>query len=211
MRKLLCVLLAVSLLSATSCGSKSSKSKPENDTSIIEESESKTAEETTTEEDNENTPSSWFVQHGTDDFGDETDKLYIMSYFYGTFSNSATNSSDLEVSVITDDESENRIYFILNEYGSIPCDFGKYNDGGTIEVKFKDTNGDVHVYDTMFFDNYIIFRDSDIAKQISENKELKFVIKYTSKYGNESTYKFTIDNSGFDKVYKEVFGHEVKE
>tara|TARA_B100000900_G_scaffold393353_1_gene389744 strand:+ start:91 stop:270 length:180 start_codon:yes stop_codon:yes gene_type:complete len=47
----------------------------------------------------------WEISNYVDRFGDETSYSYIKYYTDGTFSNSATNNSDLFVRILIDDST----------------------------------------------------------------------------------------------------------
>jgi hypothetical protein len=75
-----------------------------------------TADEPTTTTTQYVAPQIWEKTYYVDDFKQPTDEWYIRTKkrMTGTFSNSATTNSDLEVSVLIDDES---IAFMLYCYG----------------------------------------------------------------------------------------------
>lgn len=201
MRKLIAISIVLSLL-LCGCGESSVIESSEIETTTTEEI---ITEEETTEE--ETLPISWCYLLGTDEFGDVdiTEKGGIYAMFTGTFSNSATSSSDLLVMMGISDGG----YGInLLEYGKINID---YYSGDTVTIKTKNDSGviteysntdsDFYVTDTgiIKFDPY----ESSLLKQIINNERLRFIITIEPKYGKKSEYHFETDNNGLKDLMRE--------
>ena len=100
MKKILIGILAiVMVLGIVGCSStpetKESNTTEPTETSPVETDNQKpelTVKPTQTE-----ASSSWQIVHYVDDFGDETDGVYVMGVFKGSFSNTATSNSELGV------------------------------------------------------------------------------------------------------------------
>ena len=101
-------------------------------------------------------PSSWEIAHYVDDFGDETDEVYLQGVFSGEFSNTATTNSELSVIVgveyvmmetdVTDEGyglNNTIISFRLLEYNDHKA---TYNQGEKMTLKVK-ANDEISEYD----------------------------------------------------------------
>lgn len=103
----------------------------------------------------------WEIKYFVDDFGDPTEDSYLISYAYGSFSNSVTTDSDLEVIVFFTPACSNEDYissfsFRLYEYTTTKAIFLDTEEL-TLKIKIGDTiyeqelygtapNGDLYIY-----------------------------------------------------------------
>lgn len=159
MKKVLIGVLALIMVlgivgcSSTPATEETSTTKPTETTPI--ETESQTPEPTPGPTSTE-APSSWEIAHYVDDFGDETDEVYLQGVFSGEFSNTATTNSELSVIVgveyvmmetdVTDEGyglNNTIISFRLLEYNDHKA---TYNQGEKMTLKVK-ANDEISEYD----------------------------------------------------------------
>ena len=154
----------------------------------------------------------WMIKYFVDDFGDPTDQGYIGSQYWkdvkGTFSNSATSNSNLNVFIMI--RSSRDISVKLYEYaGNNPV---KAYSTDEYSISIKDSNGIKHsltgiIYeggDRIYFDrgsnknhiskmHNILMNEGEVSVVITENQ-----------YGL-STYKFKFNANGYKNVFNELF------
>ena len=160
-----------------------------------------------------NTPakeSHWSSEYYTDEFGDATSMGDIRGLFEGTFSNSATNGSDLQACLFMEKNMTgttgnlDMITIRLLEYGHskasfIGCD---YSD---VEIKVK-INGVVtsDTADYLYEDSgeIVITKYNDVYEAVinalNANQDIAFVITVGG-YGT-STYRFDVDTYGLSSI-----------
>lgn len=140
--------------------------------------------------------SDWEICYYVDAFGDATSDTYILGIFEGTFSNSATISSDLLVGVCLDNTTQIR----LIEYGRNRVNVSSYE---TVTLQVKDSSGSISNYD-LFYDSTdgdLISYDISLADAIRNNPSLSFVITVSSKYrSTPSVYYFKTNNVGLSEL-----------
>lgn len=144
----------------------------------------------------------WKIMESKDEFGDVTGNKYgVCQNDGGTFSNSATTNSDLDVVVFY---SKDGIYLNFWEYGSSKANFGSDIEYGSIQI--KDSIGTVHNIKVEQFKSALYIKKSDIdlfIKLMYENTGyLKCYYREVSTYSS-STYKFKLNTEGF-KTIKET-------
>ena len=148
-------------------------------------------------------PSNWFVGNYTDDFGDATGETFLGALFSGTFSNSATNGSYLDVRVVC--LYPDYILFDLWEYGfdGYKADFSRFDYG---EVTFK-VKIDGKEYEAFFpvadisgstvglggLDSGIV---KSILQAVDQDKEVKVYIE--TAYKDE--YSFVMNGNGLEDI-----------
>lgn len=147
----------------------------------------------------------WRVYYYVDDWGDPTDQPYVTnnSYIRGTFSNSATEGSALNVDFLID---KNNIAIRLYEYaGRNPV---KAYADTNYTIQMKDKNGSTYTIsarereggDRLFIKTqkgYDLF-----IKALKQKGKLKFLIE---RDGRLDKYSFAIDDtSGFEAAYKKL-------
>ncbi len=149
---------------------------------------------------------SWTEEHYVDDFNDPTDETYLRGRFVGTFSNSASSGSRLDVYLYFDkvfSGATNEYFKIrLFEYGDDLVEFN-IPEKKDILVKIK---ADGAVYeahpDKLSEKDIYISRSSSIFDPIisalNSEKEVQVVIT-ESRYAT-STYRFTIDSYGLNEL-----------
>lgn len=145
----------------------------------------------------------WTISHYVDEFGEPTKDGFILGSTQGTFSNSATEGSDLNVDLLIDNES--KISIQLYEYaGSNPVKSG-ISENYRIKIKSSDGNtATLNAYngsDRLTLDK----KDSKILSSfLLKGGKLSFYIVEVSEYSS-SNYKFEInDTSGFDKALSQL-------
>jgi len=152
--------------------------------------------------------SQWTVEHFVDEFGDETENMYVRSKMIsGYFSNTATSHSELTVYVYY--EKGDYIKFRLLEYGNHKATHLSSDkitlrfkiDGETYSMTLKggsDLSGDVYTSATM---NEYDKKDFSILKDALLSGE---VFPCYIKIGNSSEYHFTVDGLGFALALDEI-------
>lgn len=141
--------------------------------------------------------SDWEIGYYVDAFGDATSDTYILGVFEGTFSNSATISSDLLVGICLDNTTQIR----LIEYGRNRVNVSSYE---TVTLQVKDSSGSINSYDLSYdsTDGDLISYDISLADAIRNNSSLSFVITVSSKYkSTPSVYYFKTNNVGLSELY----------
>jgi len=139
----------------------------------------------------------WETSYFSDEFGDPTEDSFYFNEGSGTFSNSATRSSPLDVIVIYD---EDFIRFHLYKYGfgsNITTDF--YNE--TMTLMFRGDQSEDYSYQITFgrnresiiyaFNNTQEFRS--LKQMFTESNEVRAVIRTT----DQETYTFSINTALF--------------
>ena len=160
----------------------------------------------------------WKIKHYVDEFGDDTSSRYINYIAEGTFSNSATSSSQLYASIIVNPygggDSNTYIEIALFEYGShrvintnslqvrydiaYKTQSGKTGTIGGSMFGNKDiTTGEPTVGDSIF----IGAGRSELLKLLKTPQTIKFII--TEKDRPVAKYNFTVDTTGFSEVYSQ--------
>lgn len=160
-------------------------------------------------------PSIWYTRHFVDEFGDETDKVYVESEkIAGTFSNTATTNSNLSVYVSFEESNYKGdfISFRLLEYGrskathlsseSIDLAF-KIDNAGSSETHYltltssSDISSDVYTWEEL--NDYDVDDFHALINAMDEGQTFPCVIYI----GKSSEYHFTIDGYGFaDAVFE---------
>ena len=139
--------------------------------------------------------SNWEIDYYIDTYGDKTDKGFAIGTFKGTFSNSATNGSDLTVYVYLEPKSYSATIRLL-EYGRSKISSGR-ND--VIYINTKDSSGKEHFYydakAIQVYDGDLYVNVSEFRKAIENNEKLKIAITI----GNRE-YRFATDNIGLSEV-----------
>lgn len=158
----------------------------------------------------------WTVKQETDEFGDlvEGGGNYLVTALEGTFSNTATASSDLHVEVFMKDagSADNDIWFFfyLYEYGDnpvTPLTSEKYT------MKIKDEDDGIYEFDleTVPNSNAIAFIDHGRAAgkymydRLCLGQSIKCIIS-----DRTSKYNFTIESGNFTEACQEI-GYTVYE
>ena len=160
--------------------------------------------ETTTEPTPTEALSSWEIAHYVDDFGDETDGVYVMGVFKGSFSNTATSNSELGVIFACSYmPATNNTYTIrLIEYGTHKATFS--SDDIICEIKIDGEIISGNLFRISDSDDLYILYDNDplhaaLGDALYEEKEIPFVIKY-----GKSKYSFVIDGKGYLELWKQM-------
>lgn len=203
MKNLIYFLVALTII-LSSCGpseeeaAKAAKEAEEAVNAIFDELEKKEEAEPT------DSLGIWKVVTYVDDFGDPTDEKYIGNKLRltGTFSNSATEDSELHARFLVENESE--ICMMLYEYGGNNPVKGSSD---TYKIKIKPSSGEPIELSAKNWSDRICFGPAH-SKKLTDlmlaGGKLKFSIIETGGY-SKSSYKFTIENAdGFDQAMKEL-------
>ena len=229
MKKKLLLVCCTAALVLSACGGGSSSN---NTTSSPETVEEKTEETGSEESETANTGletndsaesqnqgtdsiSRWVVEQEKDAFGDvvENGEKYLTTTIKGTFSNTATASSDVTVQLLllkNGDDNGVWLFFYLYEYGDNPVS-PTSGDYYQMAVKYEDGAIDECDLETLQGDNAIAFIDHGRAdgKRIYNclclGQDVKCIIS-----SNTSKYNFTIESGNFAEACNEV-GYSVYE
>ena len=147
----------------------------------------------------------WEVCNYVDEFGDETKEKYVRNSetILGTFSNSATQNSDLRVSLLIN--SKESINIQLYEYnGDNPVKAAGIDE---YKIKVKSDSSDVIVLKSNNYSDRLKLEKNDskkLSKLFSKGWKLKFSIIDMSEYSS-SVYNFELeDTKGFDEAIKQL-------
>lgn len=232
-KRLLVVCFLIAFVLSACGGASDSSSAPEDaeeETAVSEEVNTESGDKTESVENSEQVETEqagiaerdkieqgrWIVQQETDEFGDlvEGGDNYLVTALEGTFSNTATASSDLHVEVFMKDagSADNDIWFFfyLYEYGDnpvTPLSSERYT------MKIKDEDNGVYDFDleTVPNSNAIAFIDHGRAdgkymyERLSLGQSIKCIIST-----NTSKYNFTMESGNFTDACKEI-GYDVYE
>jgi len=135
----------------------------------------------------------WNIDHYVDDFGAATKEPYISTFVTGTFSNSATTNSELNVRLLIDKDD---IRIQLYEYaGNHPI-----KGEGLIMFKIRDKNNkeyNLRAHNSDYGNTTIESEYNKLFKNILLlGGNIKFVAE-TGGYGTPSIYKFSIENADY--------------
>ena len=136
----------------------------------------------------------WELGCSADVFGDDIPHRYLRIAGRGVFSNSATTGSRMTAYLIVDRKN---VAFRFVEY-----DDHVVNDVEKLEMKIKDSYGDVHeitLYNTR--DGLMTTNSTYKVKEILMKGGIITISAEIGKY-SESTYLFKMDVSGYDKAYE---------
>ena len=144
----------------------------------------------------------WETKYYVDNFKNPTDEAYITTTSIGTFTNSATNGSELIAKVIV---NENNVEVELLEYGSYPINIIG-NSLRNVKINF---DGQTVNLGNAWFDSStkrLLISNKKIVSLFQALVEHEKVTMYITidNYGR-STYLFDIYSAGFEYNYKEAF------
>jgi hypothetical protein len=152
----------------------------------------------------------WSIKYYVDDFGDPTDEGYIAHDYYikGTFSNSATTDSNLNVFFLI--SGADNIAVQLYEYaGNNPVKAYGTNE---YQIIVKDSNGQRHSMSGRMYEGgnrvYIdpSFKKNHISKMhniLLAGGEVSVVLR-NQEYGL-SSYKFKVNADGYKNAFTQLF------
>ena len=150
--------------------------------------------------------SNWELRYFVDDFGEPTNDAYIMCIGEGSFSNSATNKSDLLYAILYDKSKneDSRFQIKLFEYGSYPVN-NTYSSGRYYTIKVKCGSSTATKEGFMNSDNGDrIFVDSsnDIVECLKNGNDVTFSITQDDR--PSTNYLFKVKADGFSKAYNQL-------
>jgi hypothetical protein len=142
---------------------------------------------------NINNLGNWSINHYVDDFGEATKEPYITTFVNGTFSNSATTNSELNVRFLIDKDD---IRIQLYEYaGNHPI-----KGEGLVMFKIRDKNNkefNIRAHNSDYGNTTVESEHNRILRNILiSGGNIKFVAE-TGGLGTPSIYKFSIDNADY--------------
>ena len=145
----------------------------------------------------------WEIAYYVDEFNNPTTQAYIRNNksISGTFSNSATTNSDLDVRILIDSED---ICIKLWEYGRYEVNAYTttyYN------VTYLDEKGNKYYSTGTLYKNgdRICLADWKLVNLLQNNKQIKIYIEENSKYGVNSSYLFTVSQGNFNSIYSNYY------
>ena len=231
MKKILALLLALTMIIGLSACGESAPTEKEEATEEPAEPTQEPTPEPTLEPIEEPITESWSLAYYVDDFGDPTDSAYLQSRtFKGTFSNTATQDAALTVILsynpyFSDPESYEKtqdgkigivrgtatssIGFCLLEYDENKA---LYTSGDNVVLKFKrgDETFSANLYG-LAPNGDLLLAGNEVGQMKKDEAIGKFIlalnkgeeIKCVIEIGS-SKYSFTVDGMGFLEQYKEL-------
>ncbi len=144
----------------------------------------------------------WKIMYYLDAFGDTTNEPYISNFIYisGSFSNSATQDSKLNVQILINNEDE--ICIALFEYaGNNPV---KSYGRDEYLVRLKDGDGNVKDISAVNYSDRLVLPKEDsivLHNMLMQNSKVSFVI--VERDNSINSYSFTINNASYySNAYK---------
>lgn len=148
----------------------------------------------------------WVIAYYVDEFRQPTDEPYVTnrSSFYGTFCNSATTDSELEVQILID---ESNVCIALYEYGYMLVKnySSRYSDWYDILLKTHD--GKISTLSGYIYPNgdRIVIEDeyeSIVIEALKSGKTVSFYIEESER--TACNYLFTVQGSNFSELYAKI-------
>lgn len=142
----------------------------------------------------------WETKYYVDEFNDPTSQKYVTtkSLINGTFSNTATTNSNLNVKILVDSTG---VSFMLYEYGNHQVKSG-INRGYHIYIKYG--NEKTRVSGSLTTDRIsVLLDDNDVNNALKSGKTVSFYIEDTDYH--TSTYSFSVESSNFQAEYYAAF------
>lgn len=145
----------------------------------------------------------WTTKKYVDEFGDETYRKYVttQSNIVGTFSNSATTNSTLQVSILIDSSF---VSFIFYEYGNQQV---KGNNDYEYHFSIKNGNSKTKVTGRLNGDRITIYGQKNqqiIIDALSSGNTISFYVEKTKH--TTDTYLFSVESSNFSIEYNSLIG-----
>tara|TARA_B100001287_G_C22477743_1_gene432816 strand:- start:69 stop:680 length:612 start_codon:yes stop_codon:yes gene_type:complete len=153
----------------------------------------------------------WNIRYFVDEFGDKTNQGFITNknYISGSFSNSATSNSSLNVQFII--SNQNRLAVKLFEYASNnPV---KAYIATNYIINIKDSDGARHSLNGIIYEggDRIFIEPNTRRKQINKfhqilmkGGEISMNLKENNQYGGLSSYSFKFKADGYKNVFNEL-------
>lgn len=157
---------------------------------------------------NINNTGMWEVRYYVDSYGEPTKDGYIANddYIKGTFDNSATTNSDLNIRFLITNSKD--ISLKLYEYADTTEVKGSYDYPTSYFVYVKDSEGKEYSLNAKNTSDRLEFNASDsliLHKLFLKGKIIKF---YISEYKGSSKYNFSIDNpEWYENAYRKLTGN----
>lgn len=147
----------------------------------------------------------WELTYYVDEFGLPTDTKYIRNaeYISGTFSNTATNNSDLNVRLLIDEDD---VSIMLYEYSRSQVK-NSYSKGTEYRVSVLDSSGERHILTGRMYSDRISFYPTDTNTLLGVLKAggtIRFSIVESDR--TTTKYNFVIEDcSYFSNAYDLLF------
>lgn len=155
-----------------------------------------------------NEESNWKLHYFVDEFNNPTDSAYIgnIKKISGTFSNTATNDSKLNVEFVV----TSNVQIFLYEYGDRQVKAGSYS-GTSYDMVMLDTEGNkVPLTGVMHKNSDRIFITKDYIETFLEalKKPGNISLRITERDRSTTSYLFTFSTVGFSDIYDETLFEE---
>lgn len=146
--------------------------------------------------------SSWALQHYVDDFGDATEDAYLSRTVSGTFSNSATTNSELNVKFLVE---KGKVSIKLYEYGDNVVN-GSQSYPDEYEIKVRNDQGETFEFKAENWSDRLNLGSSHSKRLITlllESKSLRFSIREIDSY-SVSSYRFDLPYANLINEHAEI-------
>lgn len=150
----------------------------------------------------------WKSTFYVDEFDNPTSEAYVRNAnpAYGTFSNSATTDSSLQVTILID---ENDVCIMLYEYGSHKVK--EYTDTRYYITLLLDDGTKKNTYGTMYDGgDRVVMDDRSLVEALQNNNKVEVYLKDNPKYGTSSTYLFSLKQDNFNVIYDAFYKQYMK-
>lgn len=137
----------------------------------------------------------WSIGNFVDEFGEATDKKYVYTNVYGTFSNTSTSNSKLRVYFQADNYADDPVYFMTMK-------FDEYNKGVYEDIRYRSikilNRAQRKVY-TKDWNSHFIDKEGNeyTLNQILENEGI-YEFSMELRYGTK--YNFSIDTKNLNNA-----------
>ena len=199
MKKIIFAFLIVAML-ITLCACNNDISSDIEDDTTTQASEDSSSETETTETPEEEIQGDWVIKNYVDEFNEPTLTKYITtkSKLTGTFSNTATNNSELKANILVD---STKISIMLYEYGRNQV---KSNSNDDYKITIKYGYKKVEISGMMNLDRIHIWGNSkqEMITALSSGKTVSLYI--VNKDRKTTTYLFSVESSNFADAYDEI-------
>lgn len=199
MKKIISVLLLIAML-ITLCACNNDTPSVSEDDTTTQATDNSLSESETTQTPEEETQEDWVIKNYVDEFNEPTYNKYVTTKYTltGTFSNTATNNSELKAKILVD---STKISIMLYEYGKNQV---KSNSNDDYKITIKYGYKKVEISGMMNLDRIHIWGSSkqEMIDALSCGETVSFYI--VNKERKTTTYLFSVESSNFADAYDEI-------